>query len=947
MKKILAIVLLFPMSSIFSQIMSDLHSNDTLQFDPLVRMDTLENGFTYYILSNKSARGKADIFFDVKAGFNQQRHDQLQIAHVLEHLSISSTKHFSNGWSFFRNKGLKLGDEINAFTSADHTCYYLRNVSIKNKNLIDSALLFMHDLAHDIKIDSIAIERERRIVLNEVQRSATSMFMRDYYWDQIISNPGYVWQTSKDHIRNLNAFKHSSLLKFYNDWYWADNQAIFIVGDVDADSLEQKIKKQFSDLKRSKYPPRKITYAPFQWKDQIIKVTDPEMEDVEIRLFVKHPFRFRKTKDDYIFFLKAFIFNVMANCRLEEVRKELTFLIGTSLGNYDNFFNVEGPSFAAFSAVLKVKDTQIESNFKAWLTELERIRRFGFSPDEFETAITKFRNAELSDENIFSNYAIVRKYISHFVYGQIYGGYAIEKELMGQFLAEITLKDMNQFVKQIINGATTDIVILAPEQLRPAILDVDTIKVWLQEIQNTDLQPLSGNTFNPEKIDHIIAKRDMLDLSDEVSYEMEEITSIGVTKLNISNGVKFFLKPLKRNVSESGKIYIKGFSPGGADVYADSIRPFALYASEVTMNSGLASFSMQELDAFKRQRELVLHLNIANDGEYVWGRVMTSNVESLFQLLFLYFKDPKINKNAYLELVRRLNSSMRTSDRAAVVSDSVLNLMGIEVPSKSMLRDTSRFGLDWMHRIFNECFRNTGDFTFAIAGDFELNSTIPLVVKYFGALPPNSGQGAFVQKVKKIRTFDAEKKIFARKSFEPAGVIFYLAGNYKANFKKDLQLDQLSCALKLALRKRLRDIEGATYDVEVRIHKIKDADTYYFRIQFECAFDKAEHLALLAKEEINRLSKCGVDSSILELIKIDESKRLEEEQLSSQFWLNYLIEQGQKEETEIDAIRSAQLLVDKLKPHDVKKLARSYLLKASFFQLFILPRPLVLPSIEK
>ena len=50
---------------------------------------------------------------------------------------------------------------------------------------------------------------------------------------------------SYDQLAN---FEHQSLIDFHNKWYRPDNQAVIVVGDIDVDAVEAKIKALFSDI---------------------------------------------------------------------------------------------------------------------------------------------------------------------------------------------------------------------------------------------------------------------------------------------------------------------------------------------------------------------------------------------------------------------------------------------------------------------------------------------------------------------------------------------------------------------------------------------------------------------------------------------------------------------------------------------------------------------------
>ena len=56
---------------------------------------------------------------------------------------------------------------------------------------------------------------------------------------------------------NLKTFKPESLTSFYHTWYRPDLQALIVVGDIDVDEVEAKIKSTFADIPATVNPKAK------------------------------------------------------------------------------------------------------------------------------------------------------------------------------------------------------------------------------------------------------------------------------------------------------------------------------------------------------------------------------------------------------------------------------------------------------------------------------------------------------------------------------------------------------------------------------------------------------------------------------------------------------------------------------------------------------------------
>ena len=110
----------------------------------------------------------------------------------------------------------------------------------------------------------------------------------------------------------LNHFQRPVILKFYKDWYRPDLQALIVVGDINVDSMETRIKKLFSDLKNPANERPRIKYTvPLNGKNQFIAVTDKEFPYTVMEILIKHPKLPEGTKHDYFEYVKRGLFNQM------------------------------------------------------------------------------------------------------------------------------------------------------------------------------------------------------------------------------------------------------------------------------------------------------------------------------------------------------------------------------------------------------------------------------------------------------------------------------------------------------------------------------------------------------------------------------------------------------------------------------------------------------------
>ena len=87
---------------------------------------------------------------------------------------------------------------------------------------------------------------------------------------------------------NLETFKPEELVNFYQTWYRPDLQAVIVVGDVDVDYVEGKIKEYFNQIPKAENPKAKDVIKIPDNKEPLVSIfTDKELNTTDVTLFIK------------------------------------------------------------------------------------------------------------------------------------------------------------------------------------------------------------------------------------------------------------------------------------------------------------------------------------------------------------------------------------------------------------------------------------------------------------------------------------------------------------------------------------------------------------------------------------------------------------------------------------------------------------------------------------
>ena len=234
--------------------------------DPTIRTGKLKNGMTYYLRHNAKEAGLADFYIAQKVGSIQEEPRQRGLAHFLEHMAFNGTTHFPGKGKqlgivpWCETIGVKFGANLNAYTSVEQTVYNISAVPLKREGIADSCLLILHDWSHYLLLEDKEIDKERGVIQEEWRtRRAGRAVQRlmEQAMPKVYKGTKYEDCMPIGSMDIVNNFPYKDLRDYYHKWYRPDLQAIIVVGDIDVDKMEKKIKKLFSKIPAPKNPAKR------------------------------------------------------------------------------------------------------------------------------------------------------------------------------------------------------------------------------------------------------------------------------------------------------------------------------------------------------------------------------------------------------------------------------------------------------------------------------------------------------------------------------------------------------------------------------------------------------------------------------------------------------------------------------------------------------------------
>lgn len=914
--------------SVFAQ---QKRSTPLLPLDPAVRTGKLANGFTYYIRHNEEPKNRVLLYLVNKAGSILEDEDQRGLAHFMEHMSFNGTKHFPHNEliDYLQKAGVRFGADINAYTSFDETVYALPLPSDKPA-LLNKGILIMHDWAQSATLDPAEIDKERGVVLEEKRLGkGAEERMQRVYWPALLNHSRYAVRLPIGLDTVLNNFKRPAIVRFYHDWYRPDLQALIVVGDINADSLERVIKTTFSDLKNPVHERMRTKYiVPLKGKNQFLAVTDKEMTTTVAEVIIKHLEPPLRSTGDYRNSIIKDLFNRMLRARYQELslKPDVPFVQG---GAGINYFigNID-----SYNVSVVARPGKLEQGFKAVWRETERVKRFGFTATELDRAKTAYLNGletRLQEKDKTASESFVQEYQDYFLRDIAAPGITAETELTRRVMPTITLMEVNNLTQQYTTNTDRDILIKAPDKDKHSLPDEAKVIEWLKAVEEENLAPYKDDISTQSLLaNEPIPGRTIDEQRDK---------ALNITRLTLSNGVKVILKPTD---FKNDQILFSAFAPGGTSLYSDTDFQSAANAAGIIHASGAGNYSPDQLEKYLEGRQFSLTPYIFDREQGISGASTKKDLETALQMIYADFTEPRKDTMIFKGIIEKSSAALanRNSDPNKVFSDTVRAVLSNYNLRKTgpSLQKLEQINLDRAYEIYKQRFADAANFTFTFVGSIDTAKMKPLLEKYLGGLPSTHSHETARELHIGIPGGRITKNFY--KGSEPKStVLLVYSGKFDYNADNKVKLDALKETLQIRLLERLREDEGGVYSPGVFADAYKYPEGHFkFMIQFGCAPENVDRLVASTLDEIDKLKTNGPLQKNIDKWRSEEKASIEPQLKDNGFWVNYINERLQDEER-LDQINGYYSLLDRVSPSKLKIMADQCLSGENYIQLVLLP----------
>ena len=859
--------------------------------DPAVRIGKLDNGLTYYIRHNEYPEHVANFYIAQRVGSINEDESQRGLAHFLEHMAFNGSEHFKgNGIiEFCRSVGVEFGSDLNAYTSIDQTVYRVCNVPTKRATALDSCLLILKDWSNGLSLEADEIDKERDVVHNEWRLGeGPSQRMIQRALPKVYPGSKYGVRLPIGLMSVIDSFKPQTLRAYYQKWYRPDNQAIIVVGDVDVDHMEAKIKELFGGIKVPANAPKVVAEAVPDNKEAIyVYEKDKEMQMSQVIVMMKHDATPDQEKSSMAYLIQDYVVNVisqMINQRMTELTQDPACPFFQAFADDSQYLLSKTKD--CFELIGIPKEGKDMETLQVLYREAKRAREFGFTATEYERAKAdylsglekRYTNRDKRKNDEFGN-----AYRDHYLANEPIPPLDVLYQTMQQIAPNIPVQAINQMLPQLITPTDSNLVVLIMAQEKEG-------KVYPTE-QDMAAAVAAARAEKLEAYVDNVKDEPLLDVSKikkgKIKKESENKT-FGYKELKLSNGATVILK---KTDFKDDEIQMQAFSMGGQSLYGPAdYTNLKMFDTAIGL-SGLGNFSSTELQKALAGKEVNADLRLAYTRQYLTAHSTPKDVETMFQMSYLYFTNVKKDDKQFQNLLTQLEMALKNKSLSpdAVFSDSVATTTYGHNPrfNNPQVEDIKDINYDRILEIAKERYQNAGQFTFVIVGNFDEQTIRPLIEQYIASLPATKKKA---EDFKDVMTFAKGKVVnqFKVKTESPkatAREMWYAEMPY--TLENNVKIDAVGQILSMIYLKTIREDESAAYSCGAAGYFSTGSKQPKAMLQAYCPMnpDKAELAVRLIHEGIDSMTK-KVDADQLQKVKDYMLKQADIDAKKNSYWIN-------------------------------------------------------------
>lgn len=929
------LLLLLAGSSLLQGPMAQVNFSAPIPLDPQVVTGKLDNGLTYFIRKNGKPKQKVELRLVLNAGSICEDDDQQGLAHMCEHMAFNGTTHFKKNEivSFLQDIGVEFGGDLNAYTSFDETVYILPIPTDKPGNL-EKGFQILEDWAHNVTYLDEDIDSERPIILEESRlgKGANDRMFRKVY-PKLFEGSKYAERLPIGKDSLIKSFPYDAIRRFYKEWYRPDLMAVIVVGDIEPAVAEKMIRQHFAALKNpvNERPREMAKVYPYKNTEAML-VTDKEATGYSVAInYPYYKVSQEKTLADYRRELLKSMFVSMLNQRLQELTQQAhpPFLgAAVRFGSYAR-------GYEGFSAYANAGTGDMKEALRAITEEIERVKRYGFTSGELQRAgknLLAYYEQAYNNRDKTESADYVEEYINYFLQQEPSPGIAKEYAYVKELLPGITVDQVNALAKPLEGDVNRFVYVMGPEPAAGVSLPSDeSLLATMSDAEKANVKPYEEKELNASLLNKVPVPGKVRSRKINVA--------LGTTELTLSNGVTVTLKPTD---FKNDQVLMSAQRLGGKTAYGLADKYNAEYCIQAVSAMGVGSFSPTDLRKALAGKNVGVMPNMGEVTEGLQGQTAVKDMETMFQLAYLYMTAPRKDTALFHSFVNRNQSqfAVLSANPQVAFIDTMFKTLYQNNPLAPVAVPHSEYfdqlDANRIIDIYKERFSNAYGMHFTLVGSFKEQEIMPLIEKYIASLPSKPYKVTYTDN--KVRPVSGIKQLSFYKGKEQKSLILEFL-NKEIPYSPELKLkatvlsDILNIRMIEELREKIQGIYGGGTSAEVE--KLPYPHIL-FMVQLPCGPEKVDTLLNAVKAEFADMIAHGPEASYLEKVKKQLIEKYKVAVKENATWLQTL-QQLHLQQGDPSYFLNYENYVNKLTAKDIQEAAKLILGSGNQFTAVLMP----------
>ncbi|WP_038529816.1 M16 family metallopeptidase [Formosa agariphila] len=903
--------------------------------DQSVIKGVLPNGLTYYIKSTDVVKDAASYYIIQNVGSVLENEDQQGLAHFLEHMAFNGTQNFpgKSMLNTLQGHGAVFGKDINAYTSFDETVYNMNNIPTKEA-LVDTCLTVLSDWSNYLLLTDDEIDAERGVIKEE-WRTRQNGRMRLFAKSLPITynHSKYADRLPIGQMSVVESFDYKALRDFYHDWYRTDLQAIAVIGDFDAKVIEQKIIEKFSTIPAVDNPRARFIVDIPDNKEMMYSLgMDPEISTANIAFGIRHK---KSLETETVADLKRSILQSMAvgmlNARISELaqKPEASFLgAGMSYGSMSRTSN-------AFSIGILPKPNMQKEAFQEVLTAVEQGVKFGFTQSELDRSIVKYNTSyenRIAKKASISHKSIINGIKKNYLENETISDLEKEYEVVQQIFKTITTEDLHTTLKAMYAKDNRYLNVTGVEG-----------QANLTKAEALDIMSTVENDKTLQPYQEAMAGKTLVSGINFVPGEIVETTvnnELNATTYILSNGIKVHHKFVDK---EKDKVALNAYSYGGTSLLNTEDLPSANFVSSLAQKSGLGDFNATDLRKVLAGKTANVSIGLGAINESLSGASNTKDVETMLQMVYLNFVNPRFEASAFTVLKSSLDNYLirKSNSVADKMKDSLtVTVYGENNPKARLFTEdyVSDIKFEKIKSIYDARFHDASDFEFFIVGDLKAEQLQPLLEKYIASIPTYNTTEAYKDNGPEWKSDHIKEDIYLVMEDPKASVNIAYKKEMPYSTAHAIYTNALGDILQLRVTESVRESEGGAYSPRANASLSREPKSQLnVSFRFDCNPELADKLVDIVTAELQNIADGNVREDDLNKTRTNFLK----ERLQSKDKNSYdmrLLTSFYRYDLNLNDPKNFEDIVNKMSIKDIQDMAREVLNEGKSYQVVFKPK---------